>query len=480
MISVAALQANDLTWETLDERANALDGKQKEIAEAVVAFARYIVNCVPGESSCGTLRKILEWRDDVPLADVFRTDCDASRAMVALIDDKAAIFFRLWDRITDLPYKGLSRGTHKRHLLFRSRRFGILYTRPALCMLGSYIASLAEGFTVSALKEMEPWKKYHLRFVLPNLYGLLLDESDQVTDLLAWMEQELPKRISQPFDEWSELHGFRDLILGMLASRNGEAHQVIGRIALDHRMPEYCRQTIREYANAGTREGFVNVLRIIRTDPVLSDSLAHAYCQWSGVNADAIDAENISGGLNKIFNAMTNPDMRKKYLTSGDNAFLVYQGLWATGQDGLEHAIDACLDIAAHGTRTQKIAGMYYASQFREAGSMAIVAAAVLANSADRSDVALVSLAVSCLNPESCRPWITLADLPEAAALTPMVLPFSRDDARRLFTNIKSIYDKARSTGQKWFGERIALGGEDFGVAYSLDDLSLIMSRLGG
>lgn len=479
MADFAALQTSDITWDILDERVNALDIKQKEIAQAVVDTARKIGK---GYSGCNhaPLREILGWREDVALADVFRPDGDAHRTVVALLGDKAAILFRLWDRVTDLPYRGLSRSTHKRPLLFRSRRFGILHNSQALNMLGGFIASLAYGFTTSALREMEPWKKYGgLRNVLANLYGLFLDESDQAADLLAWMEQELRERIQQPFDEWAELPGFRDLIVGMLSSHNIEAHQAVGRLALDRTLPEYCRRIILEYANTGTREGFANLLRTIGSDViVMYASCEDAYCQWLGVNADAIDAENVGTGIHQTLGCLTDAATRHKFLSRGDNVFWVHQALWATGQDGLEYALDACRDLAANGTRPQKISALYYAGQFREAGAQALVAATVLANPPDRDDDALVSLAMSCLNP---RNWqrVRLIDLPEADALAPTIVPFSRDDARRVYALLKHIADQALSTGRKWFGGRISIGGE-FAVAYSLDDVFLVMVRLLG
>jgi hypothetical protein len=128
----------------------------------------------------------------------------------------------------------------------------------------------------------------------------------------------------------------RQIIQGLLMSRNEEGHRIIGELLLAARLQEGLRQSIVEGMDECSREGFMYLLKVI-LDNNLSrfSSVVRAFDTWTGLGIEAQKPKVINKCIEAAYRCLTDKDYKDECINSADN-LLIYTGIWAVAFDEVE------------------------------------------------------------------------------------------------------------------------------------------------
>lgn len=154
-----------------------------------------------------------------------------------------------------------------------------------------------------------------------------------------------------------------ELIRGVLFSHREEFHQLLGKLLLAARLQEGVRQVICENAEYGTREGFLEILKVISENNLIRfSSVKRAVGTWLGImSEDSRDLERISEkSVRLIIECLENSDTCEKYLASED-AMELYIALWSLGFVDINLSVKKIYEIAESGSKHQLLVAGYFA-----------------------------------------------------------------------------------------------------------------------
>ncbi len=186
----------------------------------------------------------------------------------------------------------------------------------------------------------------------------------------------------------------RALIRGVLFSRRGDFHELVGKLLLAARLQEGLRQAICENADSGTKEAFLAILKVIEeNDLIRFSSVKRAIGTWLGIiSEETHDLERVSAkSVHLIIECLENPEIRRAYLASED-AMQIYVALWSYGLDDIGEAVRKIEEISENGSRHQLLVAGYFVTQIELSGISHRIAATVLRNHCDKEDVLAVWL----------------------------------------------------------------------------------------
>lgn len=164
-------------------------------------------------------------------------------------------------------------------------------------------------------------------------------------------------------DENSSSSISTELIRGVLFSHREEFHQLLGKLLLAARLQEGLRQAICENAEYGTREGFLEILKVISENNLIRfSSVKRAVGTWLGImSEDSRDLERISEkSVRLIIECLENSDACEKHLASED-AMELYIALWSLGFVDINLSVKKIYEIAASGSKHQLLVAGYFA-----------------------------------------------------------------------------------------------------------------------
>ena len=299
-------------------------------------------------------------------------------------DREVVLYFA--DRLRDYPYSdSWSRRT------FRSRD------------QGDYVEKLKNIIRAHVNPFVEASAEAVLCGEIPEAAQAYLDQHPQHIGYTAWEIAYALDTHSEKAEEavtriLTEENGSgrmtRELIKGVLYSRRGDFHALVGKLLLAARLQEGLRQVICESADRGTKEAFLTILKVIAdNDLIRFSAVKRAVGTWLGIMTEETrDLDRVSAkSVRLIIECLESEDARREYLASED-AMQIYIALWSYGFDDIAEAARRIAAISENGTRHQLLVAGYFVTQIELPGISHKTAAAVLTRHYDKADVLAVWL----------------------------------------------------------------------------------------
>lgn len=152
----------------------------------------------------------------------------------------------------------------------------------------------------------------------------------------------------------------REMILGIIRSDNAELHTLLGDFLLAARLQEGVRQSICEAMDEGTTQAFFVLFDVIEKNNLIRYSaVERAIATWIGI-FDENSTERISNKLLSLMGKCLRDKAFCEEQLQGNDAVAISVALWALGFTEVNDAIKAMTELAAHGTKQQKLTASYY------------------------------------------------------------------------------------------------------------------------
>ena len=183
-----------------------------------------------------------------------------------------------------------------------------------------------------------------------------------------------------------------ELVRGVLISHRSDFHELLGRLLLAAKLQEGLRQVICESADYGTKEGFLEILRVIdENNLVRFSSVKRAVGTWLGImTEESRDLERVSEkSVRLIVDCLEDISVREEYLASED-AMKIHVALWSYGFDDIAKAVEKIARIAESGSAHRLLAAGYFASKMDLPYVANKIAKDVLKRHCDKDDVLAV------------------------------------------------------------------------------------------
>ncbi len=150
------------------------------------------------------------------------------------------------------------------------------------------------------------------------------------------------------------------LIRGIVRSRSTELHELLARFLVAAKREEGVRQAVCENADCGRAEAFMVILGAIRdNDLIRFSAVKRAIATWTGIcNPDSMD--RVSAKLLDGITEALSDRGRAVEMTRTEDSVLIVTGLWALGFAEARDATDRMTEIAASGTKNQRLTISYY------------------------------------------------------------------------------------------------------------------------
>ena len=158
------------------------------------------------------------------------------------------------------------------------------------------------------------------------------------------------------------------IIRGIMYSRNGKMHELLGKLLLAARLQEGLRQAICENADVGTVEAFKVILKVIAdNDMIRFSSVKRAIGTWTGLLlADSPAADRITAKTLKLMvECIDDEAAREKYLFSEDS-MEIYISLWTYGLYEMKTAAEKVKMLSESGTHHQLLTAGYFAANIED------------------------------------------------------------------------------------------------------------------
>ncbi|MDE7340370.1 MAG: DUF4132 domain-containing protein [Lachnospiraceae bacterium] len=201
--------------------------------------------------------------------------------------------------------------------------------------------------------------------VTPELYDHARNEHfDYAGILAAQIDRGAEKTVNAIkdilFGENNTAMMSRELILGIVMSRDKSLYEDLGRFLLAARLQEGARQSVCETMDAGRPEAFLHLFSVIEeNDLIRYSSVKRAVSTWIGIfNEKSVD--RISDKLLRLMGqCLRDEDFLKEQLAT-DDAVAISCALWAKGFYDAGDAVETVLALVKNGTKQQKMTASYF------------------------------------------------------------------------------------------------------------------------
>jgi hypothetical protein len=310
-------------------------GRGLNIAEGFTAYINADYN--NGNHKYNELTSVLWKQDTKHIKDIFEgKEYGALRLLLG--DTYAKVFKNVWDRAALYIY---STGYDRRS--YRTNKSTELY-------LGRNIEKLKECVYLAAMDfSLDKYfadnkSKYEDIAIISDIIAIELDNNNPGVF-------EKIKEIVYNDNNISIVT--REIIRGLLMSRNEEAHRIIGELLLAAKLQEGLRQAIVESMDECSKEAFIYILKIIIDNNLTRfSSVARAFGTWTGLALDIERPKVIKKCFDAAYNCLTNEVYRNECMDSNDN-LLIYIGIWSIAFDEVED-IDQILIKLTNSTEKYK------------------------------------------------------------------------------------------------------------------------------
>lgn len=320
-------------------------GKNKEIINTFLEFYQ-LDGSYPSVKK--KLQKLLWVQDTEKLSSIFSNS--QYKVLVSLLGKNWAQKFKIiWDNSSNFTY---SEGYDRRS--FRSKTDETLYLSNAINKLNAMFHLVSDDFTYEKYFSSTYGRYEALNLVIPDLIAVEADENNL----------EIMGRIKEIFLAENNV-GFvtREIIKGLLMSKNEKAHKLVGDLLLAAKLQEGLRQTIVECMDEGSKEGFLYILHLILEHNLIRfSSVVRALDVWTGLGIAAEKTSVVKKCLETAYQCLTTPGYKEECLQSND-AMLLYMGLWSIAFDDIGSIHDRLRELMVSTEKYKKLTALYFLSQ---------------------------------------------------------------------------------------------------------------------
>lgn len=319
--------------------------------DIVEAFKGYINSTYNNQwDKYTTLADTLWKKDTKHIREVFEGK-NYGALKLLLGDDSAKSFKIIWNRSTEYIY---STGYYRRS--YRSNKSSELYLRRNVEKLVEFVYLAATGFTLDKYF-MNNKDNYQDISVISDIIAVEIDNNNR---------QIFEKIKAIVYSDNNTAIVTREIIRGLLMSKNEDAHRLIGELLLAAKLQEGLRQAIVESIDEGSKEGFIYILKLIIDNNLMRfSSVVRAFGTWIGLAIDIDRPKVLKKCFDAIYNCLTNAEYKNECIASQDN-LLIYIGIWSVAFNEVED-IDAVLKkLLSSNEKYKKLAALefLYETQF--------------------------------------------------------------------------------------------------------------------
>lgn len=223
-------------------------------------------------------------------------------------------FKKIWDRATNYTYsKGYLRKS------YRTNKSSKLYLEKNIDKLIEITYLMSIDFSLDDyLSNMR--EEYKNTLVISDIIALEIDENndkvlDKIRDII--------------YSENNTAVVTREIIRGLLMSKNQEAHKLIGELLLAAKLQEGLRQVIVESMDECSKEGLIYILKIIVDNNLMRfSSVTRGFTTWTGLGVDIERPKFVSKCFETAHKCLIDERFRDECLKS-DDTICIYVALWS-------------------------------------------------------------------------------------------------------------------------------------------------------
>lgn len=162
------------------------------------------------------------------------------------------------------------------------------------------------------------------------------------------------------FGESNTLMMSRELVLGIVESKNKALYEDLGKFLLAARLQEGARQVVCETMDAGKPEAFIHLFSVIEeNDLIRYSSVKRAVATWIGI-FDENSTDRVSEKLLRLMGQCLRDEAFVKEQLATNDAVAISCALWAKGFYNADDAVEAVRELVLKGTRQQKMTASYF------------------------------------------------------------------------------------------------------------------------
>lgn len=291
------------------------------------------------------------WTNEVNhIQDIFsNTSEKAYKSLVLLLGKSSAeTFIQVWNRCVLYPYgSGYDKGT------FRSNRSSHIYFKKNIGKLNEWVYLTARSF--SLLKYLEgSMEGFEYLSIISDTIALEVDKNNQ----------EVISRIKNLiYNNQNSVMLNREIIKGMLMSKNEEIHKMIGELLLAAKLQEGLRQAIVENMNEASKEGFFYILKLIIDHKLTRfSSIVRGFTTWTGLSLDVQNPQIVDKTFKSVHDCLFNPKIIMDYVQDEDE-LLIYIGLWATAFNEIDDIVPLVSNLLEKEEKIKNLGALYFLYQ---------------------------------------------------------------------------------------------------------------------
>ncbi|MDR2115397.1 MAG: hypothetical protein LBP87_03340, partial [Planctomycetaceae bacterium] len=278
-------------------------------------------------------------------------------------------FEKLWNRLIIATYQS---GWYRRS--FRTQKETTLYFNKGLDLINAFFRLNVMGFSLETylniyiksprenyfntqaqdVFEENVWRLITTSILIQNMIALALDEHDEF----------VTNRIKEIiYDDNNTGMLTKEIIRGILISRNADAHKWVGDLLLAAKLQEGLRQTIVEACDECSVEGFCYVIKIILDNNLERfSSIVRAIGVWMGLQTGEFRPKTIRKILEIAVDVVTNKSNIEQLLDS-DDAVEIYVALWGIGLREITDTCDPLLKLVKSKKKYKQIVALHFLQQ---------------------------------------------------------------------------------------------------------------------
>lgn len=317
-------------------------GRGLDIAEAIASYARSGAYVGNGYSKLVNLI----WTKDTKHMNEAFAGKDFGALKLLLGEQKAQTFKAIWDRA---PLYTYSIGYYRRS--YRTNISTNLYLQAYIEKLMEFTYLEASGFSLDQYLDGVRSKDQQDISVIADMIALELDNGNQ---------EVLGKIHDTIYNDNNAAILTRQIIQGVLMSRNKNAHMMVGELLLAAKLQEGLRQTIVEAADECSKEAFTYILKLIMDNNLYRfSSVVRAFGTWTGLGIEAENTRVIQKCMETAYSCLTEKDYVNNCINSNDS-LLIYIGLWAVAFNEIEDINPLINTLLKAEIKSRKLAALQF------------------------------------------------------------------------------------------------------------------------
>lgn len=324
-------------------------GNSKKLAKSLYACITVKTNDLRSDvDKKNDLIKIIDPKGKNQISSIFSGS--SIKALKLLMSNTSAKSMRdVWEHSSLYPY---SMGWQRKP--FRSTKNTMLYLEKNIMLLQEMVYKNAFG-EIDIESELKRKKGTYCNSLL--LQGLLSSEIDKGNENILNVARDII------YGENENGSVSRELIYGLLMSRNTEAHKMIGDLLLAAKLQEGLRQAIVESMDEGSREGYLYILKIIIDHNLLRfSSVVRALDTSTGLLLPLDKPLVIKKCFELAYDILTDKTLVSTYIDS-DNNLEVFMALWATAFDEVLDIESLIINLVSSNQKYKKLIALYFLHQ---------------------------------------------------------------------------------------------------------------------